>query len=77
MPPACTTAKVSVPKVGLGNVSVSEGATPVWQDGSVVGEVDGIAGGEDTDDAVTFDVGSGVYVFRLTGREEMACPEPH
>ncbi len=67
--PANTTAKVSVPKVGLGNVSVSEGATPVWQDGSIVGGVDGVAGGEETDAAVTFDVGSGRYAFELKGKK--------
>ncbi len=37
-------------------------------DGSAVGGVDGISGGEETDDAVTLDIGSGTYAFELTGQ---------
>ncbi len=66
--PPNATAEVHVPKLGLSGVSVTEGSTPVWQDGSFVGGVDGISGGTETDDAVSLDIGSGTYAFELTGQ---------
>jgi alpha-L-rhamnosidase len=66
--PANTTAKVSVPTMGLGNVGVTESGKAVWKDGSYVGGVAGISAGSGTADYVTFDAGSGSYSFHLTGR---------
>jgi len=65
--PVNSQAKVSVPKMGLENIAIEEGGNPIWKDGSYVGSVAGIADGSESDDYVTFDVGSGAYVFQLTG----------
>jgi len=62
--PANTTAKVSVPTMGLEKISVAESGKTIWKDGSYVGGAAGITGGSRTGDYVTFDVGSGSYVFR-------------
>ncbi|MFH1730901.1 MAG: alpha-L-rhamnosidase C-terminal domain-containing protein [Planctomycetota bacterium] len=68
--PANTTAEVSVPKIGLRDVEVTEGLTPVWRSGAYADGADGISGGEETGDAVTFDVGSDSYAFTLKGAAE-------
>jgi alpha-L-rhamnosidase len=71
--PANTTAKVSVPSMGLEAVGITESGKPVWTDGSYVDGVAGITGGVEFADNVSFDVGSGSYRFKLTGtapREE-------
>ncbi len=65
--PVNSQAKVSVPKIGLKNVTITEGRKVVWKDGSYVSGVAGITGGRQSDDYVTFDVGSGRYRFRLRG----------
>ena len=65
--PVNTTAQVSVPKVGLGGVTVSEGGETIWEAGVFRPRVAGISAGEDRGDAVTFAVGSGSYAFRLGG----------
>jgi len=64
--PANTTAKVSVPTMGMKNVAVTEGGVAVWKNGSHVTGVTGIAGASRSDDYLTFDVGSGSYSFRVT-----------
>jgi len=63
--PAGTRAKVSVPTMGLKDPAVSESGRRVFQDGTYVAGVAGIRGATRSDEYVTFDVGSGVYVFRL------------
>ena len=65
--PVNARATVSVPKMGLENVTVTEGGTMAWQAGSYLGGVAGIAGGSESTNYVTFDVGSGSYSFQLTG----------
>ena len=67
--PVNSRAEVSVPKAGLTNVSVKESGKTVWRSRSLVERVAGISAGEETDDYVTFDVGSGEYSFRLTGHK--------
>lgn len=67
--PANSRAAVSVPKLGLRNVAVSEGGKPVWKGGKYVVGVEGIANGAEDADCVTFDVGSGSYAFALTGNK--------
>ena len=64
--PANSEAKVSVPKIGLKNVTITEGGKIVWKDGSYVRGVAGITAARQDADYVTFDVGSGSYAFRLT-----------
>ena len=68
--PGNVTAKVSVPKIGLANVEVTEGSTPIWRSGAYVAGADGISAGEEAADAVTFDIGSGSYAFTLRGVAE-------
>ena len=60
---------VSVPKIGLRNVSVKEGDETIWKDGGYISAVEGITGGRESDDYVTFEVGSGSYEFRAVGEE--------
>ena len=67
--PANTRAQVSLPKMGLSEVLVDEQGRVVWQKGSFAGDdVAGIARGRESEDYVTFDVGSGTYQFHLHGR---------
>jgi alpha-L-rhamnosidase len=65
--PVNTTAQISVPKIGLGDVSLTEGGHVVWQEAAFNPGVAGIADGHDTGDAITFNVGSGSYAFQLRG----------
>ena len=67
--PVNSQAKVSVPKMGLENIVIAESGNPIWKDGSYIGSAAGIADGSESDDYVTFDVGSGSYVFQLTGQQ--------
>ena len=71
--PNNTTAQVSVPKTGLDNVTIKELAAVVWQDGNYIAGNGGIAGADESDDYVTFEVGSGFYSFELTGESK---PKP-
>ena len=64
--PANTVAKISVPKCGKTNVSVTEGKEFVWQDGAYVDGSPGVKGVEESDEFVTFDIGSGSYCFKLS-----------
>ena len=65
--PVNSRARVSVPKAGFNNVTVSEGGDALWQRGAFVEGVSGISSGRETPGDVTFDVGSGTYRFLLTG----------
>jgi alpha-L-rhamnosidase len=69
--PAGSRAKVSVPTTGLANVAVTESGKTVFRDGAYVPGVAGIGGASRSADYVTFDVGSGAYSFRLTGRRTL------
>jgi len=66
--PVNSEAKVSVPKLGLKNVVVTESRNTVWKNGKFVKVVPGITAGTETDDYVTFDTGSGNYILRLNGQ---------
>jgi alpha-L-rhamnosidase len=55
--PANTTAQVSVPKLGLKEIVVTESQKPIWKAAEFVTGVPGIRAGNETDDYVTFDVG--------------------
>ncbi|MFC1601387.1 family 78 glycoside hydrolase catalytic domain [Candidatus Sumerlaeota bacterium] len=65
--PANCSATICVPKMGLSHVSVTEGATTLWKNKSVSDIVDGLISAAETDNNVTFEVGSGSYSFALTG----------
>jgi alpha-L-rhamnosidase len=66
--PVGSTAKVSVPTFDLNGIGIAEGDKGVWKDDSYVRGVVGITGASRDVDWVTFDVGSGSYCFKLTGR---------
>ena len=61
--PANTTAEVSIPTVPGQDVTVTESRVPVWDGSQFVAGAAGISGGRWTADGITFDVGSGRYVF--------------
>ncbi len=60
-------ATVSVPKIGLKDVTVAEGGEIVWRDGAYVSGIQGITGGSESAGYVTLEVGSGDYLFTMTG----------
>jgi len=64
--PVNTIAVVSIPKLGMQEISISEGGQPLWKDGKLVGGIPGIDGGCETADYVEFEVGSGQYSFELS-----------
>lgn len=66
--PVNSQAKISVPRIGLRNVSVRESGRSIWEAGEFIKDVPGIIAGSETEDYVSFDVGSGSYVFQLTGQ---------
>ncbi len=63
--PVNSCAKVSVPKRGWQQVCIKEGDASIWKNGTAVQGVEGISRGEETEEYVTFDVGSGVYCFEV------------
>ena len=65
--PANARGKISIPKVGLSDVSIEESDRLVWEKGHYVGGAAGITAGTDESAYVTFDTGSGTYVFVLRG----------
>ena len=68
--PTNSKGKVSVPKMQLKNVTITESGNTLWKDGLYVGKVLGISSGSETEDYVTFDVGSGNYLFQLSGQAQ-------
>jgi alpha-L-rhamnosidase len=65
--PVNSTAKVSVPTLGLNAVAITEGGQAVWKDNSYLDGVAGIAKARRDVDGVTFDIGSGRYRFEMSG----------
>ena len=66
--PVNSKAKVSVPTIGLKNVAVKESGKLIWKAGKFIEGASGITAGSESGDYVTFDVGSGSYVFRIAGQ---------
>ncbi|MDP6545761.1 MAG: family 78 glycoside hydrolase catalytic domain [Phycisphaerae bacterium] len=64
--PVNSKAKVSVPALGLKEFAITEGGKVVWKGGAYVQGTKGITAARRDGDYVTFDVGSGVYSFKLT-----------
>ncbi|MFC1601130.1 family 78 glycoside hydrolase catalytic domain [Candidatus Sumerlaeota bacterium] len=62
--PVNTRGKVSVPKLGLKDVTITESGKTVWKAGKFIAGAEGIAAAQDSDDCVTFAVGSGAYSFK-------------
>jgi alpha-L-rhamnosidase len=67
--PVNTQARVSVPKMNLGDVTIKESGKTVWENGSYIEGVAGITGASENDEYVTFNVGSGSYSFELLKRK--------
>lgn len=59
---------VSVPKIGLEDVVITESETVIWKDGKPIQSVSGVSGGCEEKDFVTFEVGSGTYCFHVRGQ---------
>ncbi len=68
--PVNTTAKISVPTMGLGNIKVTESNVLVFKRTRFYPGAAGIVSGGISGDYVTFEVGSGDYSFTLTGEEK-------
>ncbi len=66
--PANTSGNISVPRLDFENISISEGGETIWQQGEFLGEGQEIAPAGADDKFITFQVGSGAYEFRVTGR---------
>jgi len=64
--PVNSTAKVSVPTLGLNAFAITEGGKAVWKNNSYIDGVAGIAAARQDADGVTFDIGSGRYRFDLS-----------
>ncbi len=60
-------AEVVLPKLGLRDIRISEGGTPVWAEGRYVGGAAGVESAVDKDGAIRFQTGGGRYVFVLEG----------
>ncbi len=67
--PVSSEAKVSVPRIGLRNIVVTESNKTIWKNGKFIRGAFGIANGTETAEYVTFDVGSGSYTFCLKGQK--------
>ena len=67
--PVNTEAKVSIPKMKLGSLTIKESGKIVWEDGSYLEGVAGITGASEDDEYVTFNVGSGSYSFEVRGQK--------
>jgi len=67
--PVNTQARVSVPKMNLGDVTIKESGKTVWENGSYIEGVAGITGASENDEHITFQVGSGSYSFEMRGEK--------
>jgi len=66
--PVNATASVSVPKADeMTEITIREGDRTVWEKGHFVEGTPGVAAGKLDGKRVVFEVGSGQYVFRVTG----------
>ena len=65
--PVNSNAEVSVPKIGLRNVTVTESGKTIYKNGRFIRGVPGIMSATETNDYVTLETGSGSYSFNLRG----------
>jgi alpha-L-rhamnosidase len=66
--PVNSTAKVSVPTLGLNAFAITDGGKSVWNNNSYIDGVEGVVNARRDIDGVTFDIGSGRYRFELTAK---------
>jgi alpha-L-rhamnosidase len=67
--PVNSQAKISVPKIGLNNVNITESGKTIYKNGKLIKRVPGITTAANTKDYVTFETGSGSYRFVLNGQK--------
>jgi alpha-L-rhamnosidase len=65
--PPGTEADVSIPKLGMMGLLITESGTAVWRANTYVPGALGVTGGTDNPDSVTLRVGSGSYNFAMDG----------
>jgi alpha-L-rhamnosidase len=65
--PVGSAAEVRLPKFNLRDVLITEGGTPVWKGEAYLPGVAGVGGIKPAEDGYAISVGSGRYVFELTG----------
>ncbi|MBN1942743.1 MAG: family 78 glycoside hydrolase catalytic domain [Phycisphaerae bacterium] len=66
--PANARASISIPMIGLHDVTVEESGRILWEKGAYRGGIPGITAGTEEPEYITFDAGSGSYHFILRGR---------
>jgi alpha-L-rhamnosidase len=65
--PPSSSATVSIPGSGTGNVTIQESGKTIWSDGTYINGIPGISGASVNADRVEVQVGSGTYRFLVTG----------
>jgi alpha-L-rhamnosidase len=65
--PAGMEAAIFVPTLGLKDVRIDEGETPVWRANAYVPGTPGLTRADASGDSITFQTGSGSYHFTLSG----------
>ena len=65
--PANTSGAISIPRLGMNNVTVTADGKQIWNNGKYVSGGKGITGGTREGQYITFNVGSGSYKFKLAG----------
>ena len=67
--PVNSEAKISVPKIGLKGIIITESGKPIYKNGKFLKGIPGITTAVETKDYVTFETGSGSYKFVLNGQK--------
>ncbi len=65
--PVNSRARVSLPTLGLSNISVSENGITIWQDNAYHSGPDGVTSASPRAGYIDVNIGSGTYHFELTG----------
>jgi alpha-L-rhamnosidase len=65
--PVNSTATMYLPKIFMTNITVKEGTTSIWSNGSRVDSVSGVTFNSEQENYIVFNVGSGQYSFNVTG----------
>ena len=68
--PVNSEAEVSVPTLGLQQVTVKETGSLIWKDGSFLEGTRGISSGAQKEGYIAFSVGSGSYSFAMSGADK-------
>ena len=66
--PAGMEANISIPKLGMMDLSIVEGGKAVWSENKYTEGTDGISGADDAADSIVLHAGSGPYHFEMNGR---------